>query len=806
MQTLLGDLRYGARMLIKKPGFTLVAVITLALGIGANTAIFSVVNAVLLRPLPYPDPDRLVALWIARPERATTSRPVSTPDFEDWRAQNGVFEAMAAFPAVDTTGVTLTGQGEAEQLSTGYVTADFFTLIGAQAILGRPIAPGEHEAGSDQVVVLSHGLWQRRFGADPGIVGKTLTLDGRGFTVTGVMPAGLQLPAVDTEVWVSLSLIGPDRVPRVRGNGWLAVMARLKPGVSHEQARANMTTIARGLEEQYPDSNRGLNEVTLTPLHQQVVGNVKPALLAIFAAVGFVLLIGCANLANLQLARFEERQKEMAIRASLGAGRARLLRQLLTESVLLALVGGSLGWLLAVWGKDLLISLAPANIPRLDESRLDIHALGFTLLVSVMTGLIFGLAPAARLTRVDLNEALKEGGRSAAGTQRKGLRDALVVAEVALALMLVIGAGLVGRSLYRLLHVHPGFQAENVLTLQVNVPTYREPQRAQYTAFLQQALERVEQTPGVTAVGMVRPLPLRGAGETTNFAVTDQPPPPPGQEPVAARRMISPNYFRAMGIALLAGRDFNAQDREGSHPVAIISQDLARQFFPEQDPVGRSLNMTGAPSIIVGVAADVRLQGLSQAATPTIYVPHAQSPRRGMTFVVRAAGDPLSLAESIRSAIQTVNKDQPIIRVATMNQVVADSFAQSRFSAILLSLFGTLALALAAIGIYGVMAYSVTQRTREIGLRMALGAQTPDVLRLVMAQGLKVAFIGIALGLAGALAVTRLLKALLFSVSTTDPLTFGFVTALLGVVALLACCIPARRAAKVDPMVALRYE
>jgi putative ABC transport system permease protein len=800
------DLRYGTRMLIKKPGFTLVAVITLALGIGANTAIFSVVNAVLLRPLPYRDPDRIVALWSARPERATTNRPVSTPDFEDWRTQNSVFETMAAFPAVDTTGVTLTGHGEAEQLPTAYVTEDFFTMLGVQAALGRALAPDEHEAGRNQVVVVSHGLWQRRFGADPGIAGKSLTLDGRSFTVTGVMPPGLQLPAADTEVWVSLSLIGPERVPRVRGNAWLAVMARLKPGVSHEQARTNLATIAQGLEEKYPDSNRGLNDVTVTPLHKQLVGDVQPALLAIFAAVGFVLLIACANLANLQLARFEQRQKEMAIRASLGAGRARLLRQLLTESVLLALVGGSLGLLLAVWGKDLLISFAPANIPRLEESWLDLRALGFTLLVSIATGLIFGLAPAARLTRVELAEALKEGGRSAAGSGRKGVRDALVVAEIALAVVLVIGAGLVARSLYRLLQIDPGFQPEHVLTLQVNVPTYREPQRAQYTAFLQQALEQVEQTPGVIAVGMVRPLPLRGAGESTSFVITDQPPPPAGQEPVAARRMISPNYFRAMGIGLLSGRDFNAQDREGAQPVTIISQDLARQFFPEQDPVGRSLSMAGAAWVIVGVAAEVRLQGLSQGSTPTIYVPHAQSPRRGMTFVVRTGGDPLSLAGSITSAIQSVNKDQPVIRVEAMEQVVADSLAQSRFSAVLLSLFGTLALALAAVGIYGVMAYNVTQRTREIGLRMALGAQAGDVLRLVIGQGLKLALLGVALGVTGAFALTRLLKALLFSVSTTDPLTFGVVTALLAVVALLACFIPARRAAKVDPMVALRYE
>ncbi len=799
-------MRYGARMLLKQPGFTLIAVLTLALGIGANSAIFSVVNAVLLRPLPYREPDRLLALWVSNPERGVTSRPVSTPDFDDWRAQNRVFEAIAAYPAVDTTGMTLTDQGAAEQLSTGYVTADFFTLLGVQAALGRALLPHEHEPGHDQVVVLSHGLWRQRFGADSGIVGKTLTLDGRGFTVVGVMPPGLQMPAANVDIWVSLSLIGPDRVPRVRGNAWLAVVARLKPGVTREQAHADMTTIARGLEQRYPDSNRGLNAVTLISLHEHLVGNAQPALLAIFAAVGFVLLIGCANLSNLQLARFEQRHKELAIRAAIGAGRGRLLRQLLTESILLALLGGALGLLVAVWGKDLLLSFAPAGIPRLGESGLDTRALGFTLLISSLTGVIFGLAPAARLSGVELNEALKEGGKGAAGARRKGLRDILVVAEVALALVLVIGAGLVAKSLYRLLRVDPGFKAENALTLQVNVPTYREPQRAQYVAFLQQALERVEQTPGVQAVGMVRPLPLRGAGESTNFTVAGRPPSPPGQEPVAARRMISPNYFRAMGIALLAGRDFNAQDRGGAQPVAIISQNLARQFFPGQDPVGRSLNLPGAARVIVGVVADVRLQGLSLDATPTIYVPHAQDPRRGMTFVVRTDGDPLSLAGAIRSAIQTVNKDQPVIRIETMEQVVATSLGQSRFSAILLSLFAALALALAAVGIYGVMAYSVTQRTREIGLRMALGATSRDALRLVIAQGLKLALIGVALGLTGAVALTRSLKALLFGVSATDPLTFGGVAALLTVIALLACYIPARRAAKVDPMEALRCE
>jgi putative ABC transport system permease protein len=806
MQTLWQDLRYGARMLLRNPGFTLISVITLALCIGANSSIFSVVNAVLLRPLPYREPDRLVALWTASPERGSTRRPVSTPDFEDWRAQNRVFEAVAAYPVVDMIGMTLTDQGAAEQLSTGYVTTDFFALLGVQALLGRALLADEHEPGRNHVVVLSHGFWQRRFGADPGIVGKTLTLDGRSFTVVGVMPPGLQLPVEDTDIWASLSLVGPDRVPRVRGNAWLAVVARLKPGVTLEQARADMTIIARGLEQQFPDTNRNLNTVWLKPLHEQLVGNIQPALLTIFAAVGFVLLIGCANLANLQLTRFEQRHKELTLRAALGAGRARLLRQLLTESVLLALLGGALGFLLALWGKDLLLSLAPANIPRLAESGLDARVLGFTMLVSALTGLAFGLAPAAKLAGVELIEALKEGGRGAAGARRKGLRKTLVVAEVALALVLVIGAGLVAKSLYRLLQVDPGFRAENVLTLQVNVPTYREPQRAQYKAFLQQALEQVEQTPGVLAVGMVRPLPLRGAGETTNFTVTGQPPPPPGQEPVAARRMISPNYFRAQGIALLAGRDFNAQDRDGTQPVAIISQNIARQFFPGQDPLGRSLSFPGPEHVIVGVAADVRLRGLSLDATATIYVPHAQEPRRGMTFVVRTAGDPLSMAGAVRNAIQKVNKDQPVMRIETMEQVVAASLAQSRFAAALLSLFAALALVLAAVGIYGVMAYDVADRTREIGVRMALGAEARDVLRLIIGQGLKLVLIGVALGLIVALTLTRLMKALLFGVSATDPLTFGVVAALLAAIALLACWLPARRATKVDPMVALKYE
>jgi len=806
MNTVWQDLRYGLRTLLKKPGFTAVAVITLALGIGANTAIFSVMNAILLRPLPYPKADQLVVLWAAAPERGASKNPVSALDFDDWRTQNRGFESLAAFPASDTTGLTLTGQGMPEQLSTAYVSADFFALLGVNATLGRVLLPNDHEAGRNQVVVLSHGFWLRHFGANPDVVGKTLTLDGKGFRVVGVMPSKVDLPSSDTDVWAPLSLIGPDRVPHVRGVRWLTVMGRLRSGVTIEQARAEMTTIVGRLESEYPDSNRGLNSITVKPLQEHLVGNVRTAILVIFAAVGFVLLIACANIANLLLARFDGRYHEMAIRTAVGASRLRLMRQIHTESVLLSMMGGTLGLMLAVGGTKLMLWLSPANIPRLTETGIDIRMLTFTLIVSVMAGLIFGLAPALKLTGVDPNESLKEGGRQPANSSRRELRSVLVVAEVALAVVLVIGSMLMIKSLYRLLQVNPGFNPENVLTMQINVPTYRAPQRAQYVAFLEDALSRIEKVPGVQTVGMVRPLPLKSPGETVSFSVEGQPAAPPGQEPEAALRMISPNYFRAMGITLIAGRDFSTQDKEGSQPVAIITQSVAKKFFSDRDPVGRSVNLAGVARVIVGVASDLRERGLNLDPVPAIYVPHSQVPRRGMTVVVRTSINPINLVGAIRSAIWEVNKDQPIIEIETMEQEISTSIAQPRFSTALLGIFAGLALILAAVGIYGVTSHTVSQRTHEIGIRMALGAQTREVLKLVVGRGTVLIMIGIVIGMAGALALTRLMKSLLFSVSATDPLTFVVVGSLLAAVGLLACYLPARRATKVDPLVALRYE
>jgi putative ABC transport system permease protein len=802
-------------MLLRNSGVTIIAIITLALGIGANTAIFSVVNAVLLRPLPYRDADRLVALSEDSPQVPGMS--ISYPNLLDWQEQNQVFESIAAYVRGS---FNLTGANEPERLQGRSVSPSFFSTLGVKPALGRDFAPKEDEPGALPVVILDYGLWQRRFGADPRIIGQTLSLNNESFTVIGVAPAGFRFGR-PMDLYVPLIL--PPEVRSSRGDhpGMYAI-ARLKPNVTIERARADMNTIAARLRQQYKE-NAG-NSVAVTTLLEDTVGDVRPALLILLGAVGFVLLIACANVANLLLARAATRAKEIAIRRALGAGRWRIIRQLLTESVLLALLGGALGLFLAIWGVDLLVALSPADsIPRAQEIGLDGRVLGFTLAVSLLTGVLFGLIPALQASKTDLTESLKEGGRSSTeGLRRNRVRSLLVISEIALSLVLLIGAGLMLRSFWRVQEVDPGFNPHNVLTMRISLPAAKYAQAEQVMNFYQTTIERVKGLPGVQAVGVSGGIPLSGAPDTS-FFVEGRPYPPAGRYPEAFYYTVSPEYFRAMGIRLLKGRYFTEQDAKDSPKVTIIDENLARGLFAGQDPIGKHLvppeGGADPPSEIVGVVQHVKHMGLDSDAQSKIqyqfYVPYVQIPEkylalatRDMYLVARTANasDPLSLAAPVQKEIHEVDKNQPVFNVKTMEQLINESIAPRRFSMFLLSLFALVALVLAAVGIYGVMSYSVSQRTHEIGIRVALGAGKSDVLKLVIKQGLTLALIGVVSGLIGALVVTRVMASMLYGVTATDPLVFAGVALLLALVALLACYIPAHRAMRVDPMIALRYE
>jgi putative ABC transport system permease protein len=794
MEALLQDLRYAIRMLLKKPGFTTVVLITLALGIGANTAIFSVVNGVLIQPLPFKEPDRLVAVREANPKFSNEPIGASFPNFTDWKEQNQVFEHIAAYSGQV---LTLIGEDEPLRVSAQTVSSAFFPMLGAEPILGRTFLPEEEKTGQTKAVVLSHGFWQRRFGGDPAVLDRTLTLDGSPFTVVGVMPAGFRFLR-DADLWTPLNV--PAALQQIRGARFLQVVARLKPGMSLEQARAGMGTLARQLESEYSQSNSGWG-VSLVSLQDKLVGNVKLGLLVLLAAVGFVLLIACANVANLLLTRGTTRQKEIAIRVALGAGRRRVIQQLLTESTLLALLGGGLGLLLALWGIDALRALSPSNLPRIEEIRIDRSVLAFALTVSLLTGLLFGLAPARQATRVDLQEALKEGGGSSAGG-RKLLRGLLVISEIALSLILLVGAGLLGRSLLALLSVDPGFRTENLMTMELSLPQYKYRQEQQQTEFFQQLLERAGSLPGVRAVALTTILPLSGNESKNSFTIE-------GGESAgknwARLQTISPDYFRTMSIPLLKGRPFSKRDVEGGAPdVVIVNEFMARRFWPDQDPVGKRILFGDSGSTIVGVVGNIKHTGLGAEHEPEMYLPVESS--RTMVLVARAESEAIALAAPLRALVHSIDKDQPVENIRTMEEVLSRSVAQPRFLAILLSVFATLALALAAVGVYGVMSFSVAQRTREMGIRMALGAQPRDILRLVLGQGMALAVIGVAAGLLGSFAVTRLMSSLLYRVSAADPITFIVISLLLTGVALGASFIPARRALKVDSMVALRHE
>lgn len=807
MDTLLKDIRYGIRSLLKRPGFTLVAVVTLALGIGANTAIFSVVNTVLLRPLPYEKPDQLVI-----PLETSSGQPIGTsyPNFVDWRNQNTVFENVAALRPRES--FNLTGVGESERLQGRLVSANFLTTLGVKPIRGRDFLADDDGPGATPVVILSHGLWLRRFGADETIIGKQLTLNGQTFTVVGITPANFQF-GTEADVSVPIGLSAERFKLRGKDPGIRAV-ARLREGVPIERAQAELNTIATRLEQQYPDSNSG-RRVRVESLRENVIGDIRPTLLTLLGAVGFVLLIACANVANLLLTRSTGRHKEIAIRTALGAGRFRIVRQLLTESVLLAVAGGTVGLVLAIWGTDLLTSYIPASIPRIREISVDAPVLIFTLGATLLTGALFGLAPALHSSNPNLTETLKEGERSSSARRNRTGRI-LVISEVALTLVLLVGAGLLVKSFWRLSRVNPGFNPQNLLAMQISVSAGADEGR-RVSSFLDDLQQRVRSLPGVESVSVSNGLPFEGANQPP-FTIEGQSPPEPGHEPSGILYIASPDYFETMGINLLRGRAFSAQDTRDTPRVALIDEVFARQHFSNEDPLGKRLKLAvpGSESHeIVGVVRHVEHFGLD-GQTPEqaeVYfdfnqIPLAVLPRyvRRVNLLVRTNSEPLSLATPVRSQISALDKDQAAFNVRTMEQVLSQSVAARRFSMILLAVFAALALTLAAVGIYGVISYSVAQRTREVGIRMALGAQTRDVLKLVVRDGLRLVMIGIAAGLGGALMLTQLMTTLLFAVTPTD--LFTYVTVALGLfgVALLACYIPARRATKVDPLVALRYE
>jgi putative ABC transport system permease protein len=811
MHTLWQDLRYSFRLLLKNPSFTLIAVLTLALGIGANTAIFSVVNAVLLRPLSYNNQQRIVAIQELGPDAKL--RQVTPANFLDWRAQSDSYEHMAA---IFERTANLANETEAERINLAMTSANFFEVFSLQAQHGRFFLPEDEQAGHAPIVVIAQGLWQRRFGGDPEIVGKAITLDGRSYTVVGVAPAGFQYPN-KTDVWVPPYRLVPTPnetmdIGRARGFGFLSAVALLKPEVPLRRAKAEMESITAALRQQYPETNNNRFNAVVT-LHTHLVGDTGKILWLLFGAVFFVLLIACANVANLMLARATARQKEMAIRVSLGAGRWRIVRQLLTESLLLALLGGSAGVWLSWWSIDLLTRLLPKDFPRIQDINLDYFVLGFTVVISLLTGIIFGFAPAWQISKVDIQETLKESSRGAAGSlKRNRLRSLLVVTEVALSLVLLVGAGLLFRSFLQLQAVKTGFSPEQVLTMRLSPSGANFREDEQYSRFYNQVAQHIATISGVEAVGAINTLPL-SKGPTTAIWIEGRPLLPVDQWPSVNYRNVTPDYFRALNIPVLQGRAFDERDTSTAPLVALINQAAADRDFAGENPVGKRFNTGGRDRNnqpiwleIVGVVGDIRSLELNSEPTPEIYSASAQDAFGNMSFAIRTSVEPASLAAAVRQAVQEVDKAQPVSEVRTMEAMVSESITQPRFNMVLLGIFGALALFLSAAGIYGVISYSATQRTHEIGIRMALGARPSEILQMVVGQGLKLVLLGVGIGLVAVFLLTRLMKSLLFGVSATDPLTFVMVSLALTAVAIVACLVPALRAAKTDPMVALHYE
>jgi predicted permease len=817
MENLLHDVRYGIRMLLKQPGFTAVAVITLALGIGANTAIFSVVNGLLLRPLPYANSDRLAIIWTHSPGANVAQDWPSPGQYVAIKSQTSVFEDIAITQGGDSN---LTGLGAPEQVGAVATSSVLFPLLGVKPAIGRAFLSEEDGPGKPKAAILCYGFWQRRFGGDPGAIGQSLTIDGDSYAVVGIMPADFVLsyevmPTVGTMSQADVLVTLPFDAEGLsqQGDENYNILARLKPGVTIAQAQAELDGVVSSLERQFPQHYPASRRFSfsVTPLLEQVVGDVRPALLILLGAVACVLLIACANVANLLLARAAAREKEIAIRTAIGAGRGRLVRQLLTESVLLATVGGATGLLLAVWTLDGLRWLSPSSIPRLQSITIDGWVLAFTFTVALLTGILFGLAPALRASRVNLNETLKEGGRSLVASGNHRLRSALVVTEVALSLVLLIGAGLLIRSFMRVQQVEPGFSPHNILSMRLSVGGTAYEKMPKRLVFYEQLWDRIRQLPGVESAGGVSVLPLSGSLSWGSISIEGYVP-EAGQSMIQAdRRFATVGYFETMKIPLIAGRFFSEQDTPDSLKVAIVDENLARSYWPGDDPLGKRLK-AGSPDsknpwlTVVGVVATVKQYALDSDSRVTFYTPHKQSPAGTLYAIVRTSIDPRGTAASVAGVAREMDPNVPIYDVKIMAERLSESLARRRFAMLALGVFALVAMVLAAVGIYGVMSYSVTQRTREIGIRMALGAQTKGVVTLIVGQGMLMASVGVAIGLAGALAATRVMASLLFGVTATDPVTFVGIGLLLAAVAFFACYFPARRATKVDPMVALRHE
>lgn len=806
-------------MLVRNKGFSFIAVLTLALGIGANTAIFSVINAVLLRPLPFASPENIVAIGTTdapdAPEEGLSA--VSYPDFADWQAQTETLERIAVY---SVRNFTFFSDTESVRLTGAIVTSDLFPLLGISPALGRSFRSEEDKAGGGRVIILSHDIWMNRYGGDRNILDKTLSINGANYTVIGVMPVGFRFPLdSDTaEFWTNMTADAeyPPGQPLTtqRGNHYLNAIARLNPGVTVEQAQSALKAISASLEKQYPETNANFS-ARIIPLTERLYGDVRPSLIVLLAAVGCVLLIACANVANLLLARATARRREIAVRSALGASRWRVVRQLLTESVLLAIAGGAAGLLLASFGTDLLIAITPDDIPRIAETSVDGRVLIFTLAVTTITGLIMGIIPAINASRLDLNEMLKEGGRGSAGGRRGSVRGALVIAEVAVAVTLLVGAGLLAQSFLRLTNVDPGFNPDQLLTLRVGLPGGLYETSEQITTFHERLLERIGTLPGIANYSTVTPLPLSRGEVGVGFSVegrantTGRPYPYP-----TTLRLVGPDYFNTMGIALRQGRGVTDRDKFGSPNVIVINESLARRYFADEDPIGRRIDPSMSfdendPAMreIVGVVADTRPRGPNVPSEPEVYVPISQLPALGsITLVIRASSDPQSLIGAVRHEISKLDSKVPVYDVRTLEDYLSETIAQPRFNSLLSGIFASVALLLTGIGLYGVISYSVSQSTQEIGVRMALGAQPRDVLMLIIGKGMLLTLIGLALGLIAAFLLTRLMESLLYGVTATDPVTFAMVALALASVALLACYVPARRATKIDPMVALRYE
>ena len=806
------DLRYAIRVLLKSPVFTLVAVVTLALGIGVNSAIFSVVNAIVLRPLPYADSEKLMVVWGNLHKTDLEEIEISALEFRDFREQCQAFEQIAAY---STDGFNLTGVDQPERLRGAAISANLFSTLGLQPRLGRDFLADEDKAGNDDRVILSYALWQRRFGGDPAAVNKTIQLDGRTVTVVGVMAADVHFPDKDAELWIPLAFTPDLLEENNRGSHFLNVIARLKPSVTQAQAQADLDTVTARLTREHSSTYRGGFSTTVRPLHEELVGNLRRAMLVLLGAVGLVLLIACANVAHLRLASATSRYREFAIRAALGASRARVVRQFLTESILLSLIGGGVGLGLAVWVVRALVFLMPKDTPRLQEIKLDYDVVLFTFGTSLLTGIIFGLAPAFQAARTNLNDVLKEAGRGGTDTSKRlTLRNLLVVSEFALSLVLLIGAGLMIKSLLRLQEVKPGFDSNKLLTMRIALPSPKYEKFEQSHAFFEQLFDRLQARPDVKSVGAINLLPFGGGGGDRSFSIEDQPAAPGQLRPDEQVRFVTPSYFSTMGIPLLSGRDFTRRDLPDTPPVAIVNNAFARKFWPNGNAMGKRISFSANNPKwyeIVGVVGNVKHRGLDIADSPEIYIPAFQPLFAGgnvpsLYLAVRTVNDPAAVANTMRSEVAAIDRDQPVASLMTMDQRISDSVAPRRFNMFLLGLFAALALVLAAIGIYGIMAFSVVQRTHEIGVRMALGASTSDVLKLILRNGFKLALIGIVVGLLVAFAATRVLSTLLFGVSATDPTIFLIDALLLALVALAACLVPAMRATKIDPLISLRYE